>query len=92
MIELSGEFSPLQIMYGGKTTASHPCGFKFPVGFSISQNLKHWSNERETLHLISKVIQPYIARKRTELKVPETQKALVIWYIFKGHLMHVFTH
>ena len=48
VISLSGEFLPLQVIYSGKTTASHPRGFKFPVGFSISQNPKHWSNKQET--------------------------------------------
>ena len=86
VISLSGEFLPLQIIYGGKTTASHPRGFKFPSGFSISQNPKHWSNEQETLKLIDEVIQPYIVKKRAELKVSETQKALVIWDVFKGQM------
>ena len=86
VISLSDEFLPLQIIYGGKTTASHPRGFKFPAGFSISQNPKHWSNEQETLKLIDEVIQPYIIKKRAELKVSETQKALVIWDVFKGQM------
>ena len=50
------------------------------------QNPKHWSNEQETLKLIDKVIQPYIVKKRAESKVPETQKALVIWDVFKGQM------
>lgn len=86
VISLSGEFLPLQIIYGGKTTASHPRGFKFPAGFSVSQNPKHWSNEQETLRLVDEVIQPYLATKRAELKVPEAQKALVIWDVFKGQM------
>ena len=68
----------LQIIYGGKTEKSHPRGFKFPSGFCISQNLKHWSNEEETLKLIYKIINPYIIQKRAELKLASTQKALVV--------------
>ena len=48
VVSLSGEFLPMQIIYGGKTTVSQPRGFQFPKGFCLSQNPKHWSNEQET--------------------------------------------
>ena len=86
IISLSGQFLPLQIIYGGKTTASHPRGFKFPEGFCISQNPKHWSNENETLKLIDKIINPYAIQKRQQLQLPETQKVLLIWDVFKGQM------
>ena len=78
VISLAGEFLPLQIIYGGKTVASQPCGFNFPKGFCVSQNPNHWSNEQETMKLIENIISPYIVKKRAELKLPEAQKALVI--------------
>ena len=53
----------MQIIYGGKTTASQPHGFQFPKGFCLSQNSKHWSNEQETLKLIDEVINLYLVRK-----------------------------
>ena len=59
VITLSGEFLPMQVIYKGKTTAGQPRGFKFPKGFAISQNPKHYSNEHENLTLIDKVIAPY---------------------------------
>ena len=72
----------MQIINGGKTTASQPRGgIQFPKGFCLSQNPKHWSNEQETL---KEVINPYLVRKRVELKPAETQKALVVWDVFKG--------
>ena len=77
VISLSGEFLPLQIIYGGKTKASQPRGIDFPPEFSVTQNPKHWSNEKETLKL--QVINPYVVKKRAELKLLENQKALVIW-------------
>ena len=83
VITLSGEFLPMQVIYQGKTTASQPRGFKFPKGFAISQNPKHYFNEHETLTLIDKVIVPYVERKRKELKLALTQKALLIWDVFK---------
>ncbi len=57
----------MQIIYAGKTKASHPRGFSFPKGFVISQNTKHWSNEEETLKLIDAVIKPYIDKEKKNL-------------------------
>ena len=57
-ITFSGEFLPLQVIYGGKTNACHPQGFVFPKGFSISHNPSHWSNEQETLRLINEIVNP----------------------------------
>ena len=50
----------------------------------VSQNPKHYSNETETLSLIDTVIKPYVDLKRKELKLQPTQKALLIWDVFKG--------
>ena len=86
IISLSGQFLLLQIIYGGMTNASHPRGFKFPEGFCISQNPKHWSNENETLKLIDEIINPYAIQKRQQLQLPETQKVLLIWDVFKGQM------
>ena len=83
---LDDQFLPLQIIYGGKTSKSLPRGFKFPNGFLLAQNPKHWSNESETLKLVYKVIDPYVVEKRRELKLSTTQKALVIWDVFKGQM------
>ena len=55
----------------------------FPKEFSLSQNPKHWSNEAETLKLIDEIINSYIIYKRKELKLTSTQKALVVWDVFK---------
>jgi hypothetical protein len=75
----------LQIIYGGKTTASQPCRFQFPKGFYLSQNLKNWLNEQETLKLIDAMINPYLGSKMAELKLAETQKARIVWDVFKGN-------
>ena len=49
---LAGYFLPLQVIYGGKL----PPGFKFPTGFCLTQNPKHWSNEVETIKLIDNLL------------------------------------
>ena len=84
VISLNGDFLPMQIIYQGKTKASQPRGFEFPHGFAVTQNPKHYSNELETLNLIEKIIQPYVAMKRKELNLLPTQKTLLIWDVFKG--------
>ena len=86
VISLSGEVWPLHIIYRGKTKASQPRGIDFPPEFSVTQNPKHWSNEKETLKLLYQVINPYVVKKRAELKLLENQKALVIWDVFKGQM------
>ena len=86
VVSLSGEFLPMQIIYAGKTKASLPRGFVFPKGFSLSQNPQHWSNETETLKLTDEIINPYVINKRKELGLASTQKALVIWDVFKGQM------
>ena len=86
VVSLSGEFLPLQIIYGGKTTASLPRGITFPPEFCVTQNPKHWSNEQETIKLLEQVVNPYCIKKRVELKLPETQPALMIWDVFKGQM------
>ena len=68
----------MQIIIQGKTKASQPRGFEFPRGFAVTQNPKHYSNEMETLNLIEKIVQPYVAMKRKELNLLSTQKALLI--------------
>ena len=86
VVSLSGEFLPMQIIYGGKTKASQPRGVTFPTGFCVTQNSKHWSNEQETLKLIDNIINPYVIDKRADLHLPETQKALIVWDVFKGQM------
>lgn len=64
--------------------ASQPRGFKFPHGFAISQNPKHYLNEQETFSLIDKIIKPYVETTRKELKLQPIQKALLTLDVFKG--------
>ena len=52
--------------------------------FCVSQNQKYYSNETETIGLIDSVINPCSAQKRKELGLPPSQKALLIWDVFRG--------
>lgn len=86
VITMSNQILPMQVIYTGKTKASQPRDFTFPPGFSVTQNPKHWSNEVETLKLIDEIINPYIVKTRIELKLPEDQKALLIWDVFRAQM------
>ena len=80
---LSGQILPFQLIYTGKTSRSLP-HVKFPAGFCLSYNEKHWSNEAATIALVNKIIYPYVTKVKEELRLPETQKALLVWDAFKA--------
>ena len=88
VVTFTGDFLPMQIIYGGKTDRSQPRGVVFPKRFHVTQNEKHWSNETETVNLIEQVINPYIIDKRKELGLPADQKALLTWDVFRGQTDH----
>ena len=80
---LSGQILPFQLIYTGKTSCSLP-RVKFPAGFCLSYNEKHWSNEAKTMALVNKIIYPYVTKVKEKLGLPETQKALLVWDVFKA--------
>ena len=83
-VTFSGDFLPMQIIYGGKTDRSQPRGVVFPKGFHVTHNEKHWSNETETVNFIEQVINPNVTDKRIELGLPAGQKALLTLDVFRG--------
>ena len=83
-VTFTGDFLPMQIIYGGRTDRSQPIAVVFPKGFHVTQNEKHWSNETETVNLIEQVINPYVIDKRKVLGLPADQKALLTWDVFRG--------
>ena len=79
-----GSFLPMQIIFEGKTGCNLSRGVSFPEGFHVTQNEKHWSNEVETIKFIQHINNPKVVATRKELGLPESQKALLIWDVFKG--------
>ena len=57
------------------------------MGLQFHRMRSTTQNEAETLSLIDKVIKPFIESKKKKLKLPPTQKALLIWDVFKGQKM-----
>ena len=84
-ISLHGEFLPMQLIYGGKTSQSLP-RFEFPSGFLLSANSKHFSNTDESLKCLKEIIKPYVKKQRELLKCSVDQKALVIMDVFTGQM------
>ena len=62
---LDGHILLFQLIYTGKTERSLP-NVKFPRGFCLAYNPKHWSNDNETSRLIEDVLIPYIAKIKEE--------------------------
>ena len=83
-ITLTGEFLPIQLIYGGKTTKSIPA-VSFPSGFVISVNKKHYSNEKEALNMLENIMIPYV-EQRVSLNLAFDHPALIIMDVFKGQM------
>ena len=81
-VTFTGDFLPMQIIYGGKTDRSQP-GYRYHV----TQNEKHWSNETEAVNFIKQVINPYVNDKRKELGLPADQKDLLTWMCLQDRPM-----
>ena len=75
-ITLTGEFLPIQLIYGGKTKKSIPA-VSFPSDFVISANEKHYSNEREALNMLENVIIPHVEKQRVSLNLDFDHPALL---------------
>ena len=84
VISLSGNFLPIQLIYGGKTDRSIP-RVKFPPSFSLSANPKH-SNTKEAIKVTNDVVIPYIKRERARLSLDENQTAILIMDVFRGQM------
>ena len=81
-ITMENKFLPMQLMYKGNTSQSLP-KIQFPNGFSLGANLKHYSNETESLKFLKEIILPHVKTERERLGL-ETQQALLIYDVFRG--------
>ena len=84
VISLHGDFLPMQPIYG-KTSQSLP-RYRFPKGFCLSFNPKHFSNTNESIKFLKEIITPYVVTQRELLKCQVDQKALVIMDVFTGQM------
>ena len=84
-ITMDGQFLPMQVIYGRKTTKSIP-RVSFPDGFLVSAYLKHYSNEEGSLKMIEHIIIPYVKNQRKILKLDAEYPAMLIMDVFKGQM------
>ena len=80
-----GHFLPLQLIYKGKSKLCLP-KYSFPQTFDVIYNEKHWANETTAITFLEKIIVPFVTDEKVLLGLPETQKILLIFDVFKGHL------
>ena len=85
VITLSGHFLPIQLIYGSKTKKSIPA-VKFPDEFHVTANPKHYSNEKESLEMMRKIIIPYVKEERRRLHLSNSHPAVLIMDVFKGQM------
>ena len=71
----------MQLIYGDKTSQSLP-RYRFPKGFCLSFNPKHFSNTNESIKFLKEIITPYVVKQRELLKCQVDQKALVTMDVF----------
>ena len=63
-ISLHGDFLPMQLIYGGKTSQSLP-GYRFPKGFCLSFNPKHFPNTNESIKFLKEIITLYVVKQKS---------------------------
>ena len=83
-ISATGAVLPPQLLYEGKTERCHP-QFTFPAEWDVWHTPNHWSNEETILRYLDKVFIPYVERRHQEAGFPPTQKALLLFDVFRGH-------
>ena len=74
-VTLDGQFLPPQLIYQGTTAACLP-RTKFPADWHVTCSPNHWANEATTKEYIRRIINPYIKKKRQELKLADDHHAL----------------
>ena len=83
VINLSGEFLPIQLIYTGTTDLCHP-KVNFPTGFDVTHSANHWANEEKVISLLNKIVFPFVQKKRESLNLANDSKALLIFDVFRG--------
>ena len=82
-ITVTGQFLPLQLIYQRTTDRCLPTGVEFPDDWDVTYTANHWSNESKAIQHLQMVVFPYVKKRKVELKLPEHQKAMLIFDIFK---------
>ena len=73
------------MIYGGKTTESLP-RYQFREGFSLSVIKKPFSNNKDYVKFLNKIIEFYVKKMRESKGLGKEQMALVIMDVFTGQM------
>ena len=82
-ISQTGDFLPIQLIYEGKTRRCLP-STDFPKEFNITLTKNHWSNEEKAIEFIETIILPFLTSKKEKLGLPQDQKSMLIFDVFRG--------
>ena len=83
-ITAAGTFLHIHLILAGKTQRCHLKGIPFPDGFDVINSKNHWSNKTLAIHHLDNIIIPYFEVICEELVLPEDQKCLLIYNVFKA--------
>ena len=83
-VSATGSVLPPQLLYEGKMERCHP-QITFPAEWDVWHTPNHWSNEQTVLRYLDKVFILYVVRTRQEAGFPTSQKALLLFDVFRGH-------
>ena len=81
-----GHFLPLQLIYKGKTSDSHPKGVHFPADWDITHTESHWSTTTSNISYINNIINKYIHTTKITNNIPVLTPALLIMDVFKAQI------
>ena len=82
-VSCTGEFLPIQLIYGGKTEWSLP-KYSFLPFFPVTFTENHWSNTEKSIEFFKEINLPYLEDTKRSESYPLEQHALIIMDTFKG--------
>ena len=91
-VSMEGTFLPMQLIYAGKTQRCLPKHVEFPKEFDVTFTPNHWSNEEKAIGLLDNIIFPYLKTTKEALGLPDDQKALLIFDVFRGQTTEKVTN
>ena len=89
-INISGHFLPIKFIYQGNMShyllkVAESCR-KFPDDWNVIYIAKYWSNESKSIQRFQMVLFLYVEKRKFEFELPEDQKTMLIFNVFKGHI------
>ena len=88
---MTRQFLPLQFIYQGTTDWCLPKGVEFPDDWDVTYTANHWSNKSKAIQHLQMVVFPYVKKRKVELNLPEHQKTMLIFDVFKGQVTNKVT-